>query len=713
MEAELRSIRPFLFGLLLCAAGSEAFGQSGEHSDPSSEFRLSLNPGLSIPLGDSAPLFSFGGGLDLDFEYRPKIIPAARFLMILQYDLIPIQADTTVSLLSAGLGAGAGMQLFRDFSAECFASGGYYYGFLNDSNAAAGLTQAQSSGSNPFVGGGLRFTWMANPVLGFSLGGTYRALLGFSQDVRVYLGIVYDFVPVSQQIEGEIQLKPTPLKGLTISNIELETVFPVFQKYYDDHPLGHAVIANQEGASLENLKVTFSVPQYMIQPKEARAESSLKPGAKSTVDIFGLFTENILSVSENTKVAAMIVVEGECGGKRFRNEQPISLNLYDRNAIRWDDDRKVAAFVSYKDPPVLKFSKNTAAAVKDKTSASLDPAISAAVALHEALRLHGLRYAVDPSTPYDSASAGRIVDYVQFPRQTLEYKGGDCDDLSVLYCALAESLGIESAFITVPGHIFIALRLEADAETAKSQFLRPEDLIFKDDKAWLPIEVTQTAGGFLEAWTAGAEQWRSATAKGQAGFTPVHVAWETYESVGLPAVEKDLGFPDPSALAEAYLLEIKRYVDRELGPRVTRLEQEIRAAQESPQTVNKLGVLYARFGRYDSAEKEFRRILAKGDYTPALVNLANILYVKRNLSQALDLYQRALKLKPEEVMALLGYARVSYEMENYGTAASAYKRLAAAAPGLAERYSYLESREKAATRAAETLRTKEEMVWDE
>ncbi len=709
----MRSIRPFLFGLILCAAGSAAFGQSAGRDIASSEFRLSLNPGMSFPLADAAQLFSFGGGLDMDLEYSPQFLPPLRLLAVLQYDLIPLQADTTISMLSAGLGAGAGMRFFGDLSAECFASGGYYFGFLNDSNAAAGLTQAQTSGGNPFVGGGLRFTWMASPVLGFSLGGVYRALLGFSQDIRICLGIAYDFVPVSRQIEGEIQLKPTPLKGLQISEIELETVFPVFFKYYDDHPLGRAVIANREGQPLENVKVTFSVPQYMVQPKEARAESTLKPGMKAAVEIYGLFTENILDVSENTKVAAMIVVEGDCGGRRFRNEQPVSLNLYDRNAIRWDDDRKVSAFVSYKDPPVLRFSKNTAAAVKDKAYAALDPCVSAAVALHQALRLYGVRYAADPSTPYGAASAGTVVDYVQFPRQTLEYKGGDCDDLSVLYCALAESLGIESAFITVPGHIYVALRLEMDQETAKNQFLKPEDLVFMDGAAWIPIEVTETSGGFLDAWSAGAEQWRSASAKGQARFLPVHEAWKTYAPVGLPAVEKDLGFPDQSKLVEAYLLEIRRYVDRELNPRVTRLEQDIRASQESPQSVNKLGVLYARFGRYDDAEKAFRRILARGDYAPALVNLANILRVKRDLSQAHDMYQRALKLKPEDAAALLGYARVNYEMENFGTAASAYKRLAAASPRLAERYSYLESREKETARAAETQKAKEEMVWDE
>ena len=39
------------------------------------------------------------------------------------------------------------------------------------------------------------------------------------------------------------------------------------------------------------------------------------------------------------------------------------------------------------------------------------------------------------------------AEYVQFPHQTLELKGGDCDDLSVLFSSLLESVGIESALV--------------------------------------------------------------------------------------------------------------------------------------------------------------------------------------------------------------------------------------------------------------------------
>ena len=37
------------------------------------------------------------------------------------------------------------------------------------------------------------------------------------------------------------------------------------------------------------------------------------------------------------------------------------------------------------------------------------------------------------------------IDHIQYPAQTLGGKTGDCDDLTVLYCALLESAGMATA----------------------------------------------------------------------------------------------------------------------------------------------------------------------------------------------------------------------------------------------------------------------------
>jgi hypothetical protein len=111
--------------------------------------------------------------------------------------------------------------------------------------------------------------------------------------------------------------------------------------------------------------------------------------------------------------------------------------------MTWDDNRKASAFVTARDPAVMRFSKNISGMIRGKGSRAINPDLLQAIGLFESLGLYGLNYVVDPRTPYTELSRQREwIDFIQFPRQTLEYRAGDCDDLSILYCALLESVGI-------------------------------------------------------------------------------------------------------------------------------------------------------------------------------------------------------------------------------------------------------------------------------
>jgi hypothetical protein len=171
-----------------------------------------------------------------------------------------------------------------------------------------------------------------------------------------------------------------------------------------------------------------------------------------------------------------------------------------------------------------------------------------AAALFEALRLYGISYVVVPATSFANVSADvSVLDNVSFPYQALYYRGGDCSYLSILFCSMLEALGIESAFITIPGHIYIAFEVGDD-----SWRLNSEDIIELDMdgvlKRWLPVEITIPDEGFTRAWRVGARQWRThserlTSSEGQnineiterAKLFPIREAWEIYPSVTVPA----------------------------------------------------------------------------------------------------------------------------------------------------------------------------------
>ncbi|GAB1483386.1 hypothetical protein MASR2M78_22020 [Treponema sp.] len=187
----------------------------------------------------------------------------------------------------------------------------------------------------------------------------------------------------------------------------------------------------------------------------------------------------------------------------------------------------------------------------------------------------------------------------------MDFRSGDCDDLSILTCSVLEAGGIETAFITVPGHIYTAFRIDMDQREALSFFAYPDDLIFQDGRVWIPIEATALSSGFLRAWQLGARQWKENAAKKQAVLLPIHEAWRLYEPVAMATSDVKVAVPASSAIDQRYQATMQKFTERDLGPREKELSARIATNRNDAKLQNRLGVLYARFGQFDKAEQRF------------------------------------------------------------------------------------------------------------
>ena len=498
--------------------------------------------------------------------------------------------------------------------------------------------------------------------------------------------------------------------SLGLKELSFDDIYPVFHAYYDTHPLGKVMLSNTTGQPITDITVSFQIKEFMTDPKDCPAPSELPPGESVSVDLFGLFLPTILETTEKTKAQARVDVQYTLGGQVQHQSLVETIPILDRNATTWADNRRAAAFVTTKDPAVLTFSKNVDSMVEGIIKGAVNPNLLTAIAFFEAVQLYGLKYSQDPIPTFTANK--QVADYIQFPRQTLQYKGGKCSDFSVLYSALLESVGIETAFITIPGHIFIALSAAVSPDEARKTFSRADDLIFFGDKSWIPVEVTEK-GGFLQAWQDGAKEWRENTSNNQAAFYPLHDAWQLYEPVGLPGGEVTVLLPPSEKIVTAYQEEVAKFIDQEILPRVALLEKQITKAQDPRKPTNALGVLYAQYGQYDRAQKEFEKLLAKENYVPALLNMGNILYLREEKVKALDYYNRAYAQDPENPRVILAVARVNHDLENYFAAKKFYADLKERDPDLALQYAYLDMRGEEATRAAEVSGVEATVVWEE
>ncbi|OHD68730.1 MAG: hypothetical protein A2177_03700 [Spirochaetes bacterium RBG_13_68_11] len=500
--------------------------------------------------------------------------------------------------------------------------------------------------------------------------------------------------------------------GVTLEQVLIDEIFPVFRSYYDDHPIGTATLKNGGATSLENVKVELGLAKYMDAKKPCTAPTTIAAGSSGKVELTAVFNDEVLKISEGTKALATVTVSYTTGGKSVSMDFVQTVQFLKLNAMTWDDDDRAAAFVTANDPIVQQFRSAVVTNV-DKAVTAVDKNLRTGMALHQTLVKYGLKYWTDPNAAYETVTKTKsAVDSLQFPVQTIQLKTGDCDDLAILAAALLESSSVESAFITVPGHIFVAFALAMKPDEAKKTFVKPDDLIFKNDKAWVPWEITALSGGFLKAWETGAKEWRASDAKGEAGFHPVQAAWKKYKPVASPASQTTVKLPSEADWTKAYTEEVKTFINQQIATQVQKLQADIKSNPTKYEYVNKLGVLYARYGLTAEAEKEFLK-LDKQDYVPALVNLGNLAFLKPDMKTALAYYGRACRKESKNAKALLGSARANHEQENYGAAQEAFTALKKVDPTLASQYAYLELQGTEADQAAKAGNVIDKVEWEE
>ncbi|TFG60846.1 MAG: tetratricopeptide repeat protein, partial [Spirochaetales bacterium] len=297
--------------------------------------------------------------------------------------------------------------------------------------------------------------------------------------------------------------------------------------------------------------------------------------------------------------------------------------------------------------------------------------------------------------------------------QTLDFKGGDSDDLAVLFAAVLESVGIHTAYLPLDDDVILAFSL-SDAGGSASSFTFPEDFVFQYGKTWVPVRVSFIREGFMNAWLKGSETMREAAASGaEIALIPVEDAWKAYPSIGVPGVEAKLVKPPDEQVGKAFENVISHFIAREIGPRVQELLSGMEQDGGSGRDHNRLGLLYARYSLLKEARSEFETAVSKGVQL-AYVNLGNVAYLQKDFESAVNFFQKALEFQPANKAALVGLARAKYELDLFADADELYSQIRESDPVLAERYSYLSSRlDTGGARASSVGERDKNIFWSE
>jgi tetratricopeptide (TPR) repeat protein len=654
---------------------------------------FSIAPITGLPVAGSANLYSFSLGAS-----------AAGHFPI---GATGLEATAGIDYQNAFLQASAGnLTLLR-------ASGGLGWTFLRQEVFSlgvwmrAGAFLAMYGGNDPlvdpFVSAGLRADMRVANGVSLALEPGYDQL--FARDAG---GITSFYSGISAAIRVFIEpakaLVGTRRPKLRIDPPVFGAVFPVAYKYYDKNPFGSVKLENGESSSITDVQVKFFVPAYMQGPTTVTTIKEMKRGEVVEIPLTALFSSDVLKITETDTVQSQITVVYTVGKDVLAADQNASLRMYSRNTITWDDDRRAAAFVTANDPTVKKLASNAVAAIGEGAATPFTEAMRSAMVVFTALQQYGIQYKIDPNSSYlELSKSGNAPDYLQFPIQTLDYRTGDCDDLSILYTAMLEAVGVEAAFITVPGHIYTAFALGQSFDAAKQVYSSIDDLVVDGGgKVWIPVEATLLDKGFVAAWAAGAKQWREAAVNKTGALIPIREAWNVYASTWFGSSEQQdvvNRFPKTEVTAQKYLAMERQLAERELAPLVADLQARIKT-RSSALLINKLGTTYARFGIYDKAEAQFKQAAAS-NYAPAYQNLGNLYYLKGDYKNAMTQYEKAKTLNPDSAAIVISLARARFEMEEWAKAKQLLAEARVLDPSLADSYAYLGGGTVESARAAD------------
>jgi sugar lactone lactonase YvrE len=470
---------------------------------------------------------------------------------------------------------------------------------------------------------------------------------------------------------------------LEIDAGQLHNVFSNSYKLYEKDGVGAIKLSNNTRSTMNDIKVSFVLNNFMDFPTEQRIPS-LEPGASREVVLKAVFNNNILTLTEDTPVQAKLEASYFENGQPRVYSQIKTINIYDKHRMGWDERGRYAAFVTPKDPLLINFSRSVAS----EFGANKEPTQLAA-ALFNTLGALGVTYVQDPINPYQvTSNKVDYVDYIQYPRETIQRRSGDCDDLVALYSAALESLGIPTRVLLVPGHMLMmfatGVEASADGYTMNDMYVVHEGML------WIPVEATLVGKSFIKAWETGAATYYRE--KGKEGFAvfDVHDAWEKFKPAGLPedpwrapVVGRDVierNFPGD-------LLSVLKISSQ------TMTRRYLQAIQKNPADMDahlQTGIILARQGDRAEARKYFRKVVeTQPRNAAALNNLGNLHMLDSQYADAQKYYADAAKADPKDPEILVNLAQAYKAGKNVDKAKEAFTQAQKVDPAMANKYKAL------------------------
>lgn len=287
----------------------------------------------------------------------------------------------------------------------------------------------------------------------------------------------------------------------------MSDVYPAAYQVHAYRPIAKVRVRNISQRPIES-RVGFFVDKLMERATETRPYYML-PGEVLEIPVTAVFSEAIRSITNFTLQTAEIYVRATTAPE-FDDRRQAQLAIHGRND--WNGDiLTLRYFVTPEDPRILQFTRD----VLNQHRGMVE---GAPLELQQFKRIKALfdhfanmlMYVHDPRKTHNR---------VQYPAETLDVRGGDCDDMAVAFASMVASIGIASAFVDVVppdepfnAHVYLLVDSGIPPERADLISTNPKRYIIRRNEfgrqtVWIPLETTAIRDGFQTAWEIGAESY--------------------------------------------------------------------------------------------------------------------------------------------------------------------------------------------------------------
>ncbi|MCH7973363.1 MAG: transglutaminase domain-containing protein [Bacteroidetes bacterium] len=381
-------------------------------------------------------------------------------------------------------------------------------------NGSIGLsvTAMHDKYQSPYIAGMLPAISYQSKVFGITLSGvkyfrdknTTQSFSVFENEgIRNILNNRYSFDKVTLTIT--FRLNTITEEKAKILSIEIvQEIFPAFEDNYLDKPFALGRVVNKTDKRIR-IKPSSKIIGFN---RDIIYSPSVSITAYDTVEVpFYTIVPDTYSNKQNKVSYADFYISTRNNETDDKLQKPILINKI--NA--WDGKVfHLKEFIKKDQNYLMKYAKKVLSENKSKLDTIvyfLSPFYKAKILFNNLFKK--FVYVADPNA---------TSDFVQFPKQTINLKGGDCDDLSVLYSAVLESVGIQTALIDYRpekglGHVNLLFNTELSPRRAKwitdndsKYFIRKNSK--GKDQVWIAIETTSLTG-FMKAWELGIEKFNN------------------------------------------------------------------------------------------------------------------------------------------------------------------------------------------------------------